>query len=538
MADYQHPGVYIQEIPGTRSIQAASTSMPAFIGVTERGPLNTPTLITSWNAYTQQFGGLVWMGFNAWAVYEFFQEGGAACYVVRAADKTGAPATATVGTATLTAATNGAWGASLMYYISNSAPTPSGGGTVAPTPVFNFQVVVLASAIDDASADTLGAQLLIGYVRQNGLVTTVIGGTGYYVLETFGGLRLLDTAAVGHINSQSIFIRLATPTETQRPGNTAAPTALRGGANSDLDFTAAQGVIKAVQGLSLLAQPDTVAIVDANGKSDLIRQAQVINQGMSLCENLASLFYAADPPFGQTVQQMVAFKSGTSQAGQSQAQAISSSYGALYYPWVWIFNPFAGSNVPIPPSGPVLGRYASTDSNVGVWKAPAGINDGSMRTVVALERPLTDADQDQLNPNGINALRTLVNDGNVIWGARTVSPDTQWTYVSVRRLFIYVEQSVKNSLQWVVFEPNDPALWAAVTRDIDAFLTTLWQQGGLFGSTPRDAFFVTCDASNNPVETRVSGQLYIDIGLAPVYPAEFVIIRIAVKTAGPDSVRK
>lgn len=541
MANYQHPGIYIQEIPSTRSIQGASTSMPAFIGVTDSGPVNTPTLITSWNAYTRQFGGLVWMGFNSWAVYEFFQEGGAACYVVRAADKTGAPATATVGTTRMVATTNGSWGAGLMYYISNSGgPPPSGGGTPPPTPVFNFQVVVPASAIDaaGANADKLSTQLLINYVRQNGLAPTGIGGSSYYVLETFSGLTFLNAAAVGRINSQSMFVRmtLSTGSDSQRPGNTPAPTAFNGGSAGELDFATAQEAIKTVQGLSLLAQPDTVAIVDANGKSDPIKQAQVINQGMLLCETLTSLFYAADPPFGQTVQQIVEFKSGTSKAsGQAQPQAINSSYGSLYYPWAWIFNPLSGSNVPIPPSGPVLGRYAFTDSNVGVWKSPAGVNDGGMRTVVGVERPLTDSDQDQLNPNGINALRNLINYGNVIYGARTVSQDTQWTYLSVRRLFIYVEQSLKNSLQWVVFEPNDQTLWAAVSRDIDAFLTTLWQQGGVFGATPQEAFFVTCDATNNPPETRILGQLYIDIGLAPVYPAEFVVIRITQKTAGPDS---
>ncbi|MDB5768091.1 MAG: Phage tail sheath protein, partial [Collimonas fungivorans] len=112
---------------------------------------------------------------------------------------------------------------------------------------------------------------------------------------------------------------------------------------------------------------------------------------------------------------------------------------------------------------------------------------------------------------------------------------SEWTYVSVRRLFIYVEQSLKQSLQWVVFEPNDQQTWASVTRDISAFLTTLWQSGGLFGASAAEAFFVTCDASNNPPETRSLGQLYIDVGLAPVFPAEFVIIRMTQKIAGPDS---
>lgn len=543
MTNDQHPGIYIQEIPNTRSIQGASTSMPAFIGVTDGGPLNTPTLITSWNAYMRQFGGLVWMGFNSWAVYEFFQEGGAACYVVRAADKNGAPATATVGTTRMAATTNGTWGASLMYYISNSgSPPASDDGTTAPTPVFDFQVVVQASIIDGdgANADKLSTQLLIKYGQQNRLASLVIGGNSYYLLETFSGLTFLNAAAVERINSQSMFVRLAlsSPTDSQRPGNTATPMALNGGTNGELDFSTAQEAIKTVQGLSLLAQPDTAAIVDATGKSDPIKQAQVINHGMRLCENLTSLFYVADPPFGQNVQQIVAFKSGTSQAsGQTQTQAINSSYGSLYYPWAWIFNPLSDSNVPIPPSGPVLGRYAFSDSSVGVWTSPAGVNDGNMHTVTDVERRLTDSDQDQLNPKGINALRNLINYGNVIYGARTVSQDAQWTYLSVRRLFIYVEQSLKNSLQWVVFEPNDQTSWAAVTRDIDAFLTTLWQQGGLFGATPHEAFFVTCDTSNNPPETRMLGQLYIDIGLAAVYPAEFVITRITLKTAGPDSGR-
>jgi len=264
-------------------------------------------------------------------------------------------------------------------------------------------------------------------------------------------------------------------------------------------------------------------------------QSEWVNQGLSLCEQLGSLFYVVDPPYGQNVSGVLSFKNGTLPPGASQGgQALNSNYGALYYPWTWIFNPLSNTSVPIPPSGPVLGRYAYTDSNIGVWKSPAGVDAGAMRTVTSLDAQVTDADQDTLNPSGINALRNLINYGNVVYGARTLSQDTQWTYLSVRRLFIFVEQSLKNSLQWVVFEPNDQALWAAVSRDIAAFLTTLWSQGALFGATAQEAFFVTCDASNNPLETRELGQLFIDIGLAPVYPAEFVVIRITQKT-GPDS---
>jgi hypothetical protein len=231
------------------------------------------------------------------------------------------------------------------------------------------------------------------------------------------------------------------------------------------------------------------------------------------------------------VQGVLGFKTGS-----GTSPALNSTYGALYYPWIWIYNPLSGFNVPIPPSGPALGRYAYTDTNVGVWKSPAGVNDGLLLSAVQVQTTVTDADQDSLNPNGIDAIRNLLGYGNVIYGARTLAATgSEWTYISVRRLFIYVEQSLKQSLQWVVFEPNDDQTWAAVTRDITAFLTTLWQAGGLFGATAAEAFFVTCNATNNPPETRALGQMYIDIGLAPVYPAEFVVIRMTQKVAGPDS---
>lgn len=539
MANYLHPGIYIQEIPGTRSIQGASTSVAAFVGATESGPYESPTLITSWNAFTRQFGGLIWYGFTTWAVYEFFQEGGTSCYVVRTRDGgSGKAATATMGGTKLSAASPGVWGNSLQVYISNNTVVTGtgtggtgGGNANTPTPVFNLQVVVDAAVIDGTSSTpNLPMQLLIAYVRQNGLGTTTISNKSYYILEAFNGFTDAGVAFTTRIQSQSMFIRVAS-TDGKRPSNTQSPTAFTSGVAANWSLKAATDTLKTVQALSLLAVPDTVTITDNNGNTDAVKQGQAINQSLLLCQDLASLFYAADPPFGQSVQDIIAFKTGT----LTGSQALNSSYGALYYPWAWIFNPLSNSNVPIPPSGPTLGRYAYTDGSIGVWKSPAGVNDGAMRTVVALQQQLTDADQDSLNPNGINTLRNLINYGNVIYGARTVSQDTQWTYVSVRRLFIYVEQSLKNSLQWVVFEPNDQALWSAVTRDVDAFLTTLWNQGGLFGATAQEAFFVTCDASNNPPETRMLGQLYIDIGLAPVYPAEFVIIRITQKTAGPDS---
>lgn len=539
MATYQHPGIYIQEIPGVRSIQGASTSVAAFIGAAESGAAEVPTLITSWNAYQRQFGNLIWYGFMPWAVYEFFQEGGTSCYVVRTGQTgtgQGAVATATVGTSTFNAASMGVWGNSLQVCVINGSAGGGASSSSSQTPIFNLLVLVPASVIQPSQPPADQAtQLLIAYVNQNGLTTTSVAGTSYYVLEAFSGFTVADASFQARINTQSMFIRVPSVDGT-RPDNTPTPIAFSNGQDPTWNFDSALNTLQTVQALSLLAMPDTASVTDSSGVTDAIKQSELVNQGLGLCERLESLFYVIDPPYGQDVSGVLSFKNGTPPPGTSQGgQAINSSYGALYYPWAWIFNPLSNTNVPIPPSGPTLGRYAYTDGSIGVWKSPAGVNDGAMRTVTALFTQLTEADQDTLNPNGINALRNLINYGNVIYGARTVSQDTQWTYLSVRRLFIFVEQSLKNSLQWVVFEPNDQTLWAAVTRDIDAFLTTLWNQGALFGATPQEAFFVTCDASNNPPETRALGQLYIDIGLAPVYPAEFVIIRITQKTAGPDS---
>lgn len=537
--NYKHPGVYIQEIPSTRSIQGASTSVAAFVGVTQFGPFSTPTLITSWNDYVRQFGNLVWYGYVSWAVFEFFNEGGTACYVVRAVDTAnGAAATVSASGIGVTAVTAGTWGNSLKMAVVDGSAQASDKKT--PSPVFNFLVVVDAALIDTpynpASSTDPSVAILQSFVLQNNLPTKLISGSNYYVLESYNGLTASNMVPNGvfmqRVNNYSMFVQVVS-SGANRPGNGVA--ALAGGTLTTYDLVSAVGTLGKVQGLSLLAVPDTVTATDASGKASQKQQATLINQSLAFCEGLQSLFYVSDPPFGLDVQGMLSFKVGTGTATNANTTALNSSFGAIYYPWVSILNPTAGVNVPIPPSGPALGRYAYTDLNVGVWKSPAGVNDGALRTVNAVATTVTDNDQDILNPDGINAIRNLIGYGNVVYGARTLSLDAQWMYIAVRRLFIYVEQSLKQSLQWVVFEPNDQQLWSAVDRDISAFLTVLWQQGGLFGSTAAEAFFVTCDASNNPPETRALGQLYIDIGLAPVFPAEFVVIRITQKTAGPDS---
>jgi hypothetical protein len=210
-----------------------------------------------------------------------------------------------------------------------------------------------------------------------------------------------------------------------------------------------------------------------------------------------------------------------------------SMHAALYYPWITIANPLSGHGQPatidVPPCGHIAGVFARNDSEIGVHKAPANeIVRGALRPVIEITR----GEQDGLNPNRVNCIRSFPGRGVRVWGARTLSSDPAWRYVNVRRLFNMVERSIERSTQWVVFQPNDPALWSRIRRDVSAFLTVLWRDGMLFGNTPQEAFFVKCDAELNPPEVRDMGRLIIEVGLAPVKPAEFVIFRFSQYSGG------
>jgi hypothetical protein len=215
-----------------------------------------------------------------------------------------------------------------------------------------------------------------------------------------------------------------------------------------------------------------------------------------------------------------------------QGTVRDSNYAAMYFPWINVFDPVNGANDFMPPSGYMAGIYARVDNLRGVHKAPAN---EVIRGAVGVETRLSKADQDGLNPDGINIIRQF--DGNItVWGARTLGGDAngEWKYINVRRLFLFLRDSIDAGTQWVVFEPNTPDLWAKITRNVTAFLTNVWRSGALFGLTPAEAFYVKCDAETNPPEVRDLGQVVTEIGVAVVKPAEFVIFRIS-QWAGPGS---
>jgi phage tail sheath protein FI len=544
------PGVYIQELPAMPGgITGVPTSVAAFVGATEAGPVNTPAFISSWASYQQQFGNLSWQAMVPWAVHAFFAEGGSCCWVVRAADAAQASAASLcTGPLTVHAASPGLWGNALHVMIGNAGSDSAPAATEAP--VFSLSVLLDASISNDPAGPFA---LLHDYVQANGLAAQVIQGVGgavdgkaWYLLERFNGLTSTNLAqqVAETVNAQSIFVRAkvappAAGTAPQRPPN-GGPMPLAGGEVPQLDVVAAtlaldtaETLSNFAQRISLLATPDTPLATAADGAASIAAQGSLVQSGLQYCQNLGNVFYVVDPPHGLDVPGVLAFKTGQGTAPGGNPTPLTSAFGALYYPWVFANHPQTGTSVPMPPSGTVLGRYAATDASVGVWSAPAGVSNGVLQSVTQLAYPLTDADQDTLNPQGINCLRHFNNYGNVIWGARTLSADLDWTYVSVRRLVIYVEQSLAASLQWTVFEVNGLPLWIRVTAEVNNFLSALWRDGGLVGPTATSAYGVTCNESNNTPQDILDGILNVTVMLAVTHPAEFLVLTLQLPTATP-----
>jgi phage tail sheath protein FI len=278
-----------------------------------------------------------------------------------------------------------------------------------------------------------------------------------------------------------------------------------------------------INGLEVLDEVTMVCVPDLmaayqGGQLDDEGLRAVQTAVMNHCEAMKDRVAILDAPPDLSPQQMREWRMNVA--------GYDSKYAALYYPWIRIANPADGGPVSllVPPSGHMAGIWARNDGERGVHKAPAN---EVVRGAIGMERQISRNEQDSLNPVGINCIRAFPGRGIRVWGARTLSSDASWRYLNVRRLFNFVEKSIDNGTQWVVFEPNDMYLWEKVTRDVGAFLTRVWRDGALFGAVPADAYYVKCDEELNPVEVRDAGQLIVEVGIAPVKPAEFVIFRIS-----------
>ncbi len=499
MPNYLSPGVYVEEVEaGSRPIEGVGTAVAAFVGLAGRGPANTPTLVTNWNQFTSTFGDFIEGSYLAHAVYGYFLNGGGAAYVVRVG------ADGVVPTAT--------------------AEVPSSTDKAKPA----FQVAALEAGPEgnDISVDVQPA-------ADEGSFKLVVKRGGREV-ESFDNL----TTAKGKQNVATV-VKAQSKTITIEEAGALAPaagtTSLAGGSaavpsrvtpddyvGNSADRTGFAG-LEAVDEVTMLAVPDLMAVYE-QGMIDLEGLQAVHLAMIAHCELMGDRVAILDAPPGLNAQQIKEWR--VDKAG------YDSKYATLYWPWIKVFDPLSGQAKFVPPSGHVGGIWARNDDTRGVHKAPAN---EVVRGAISLALNLTKAEHDQLNPNGINCIRAFPGRGIRVWGARTISSDPSWRYLNVRRLFNYIEESIFEGTQWVVFEPNDQRLWGRVKRTINAFLLRVWRDGALFGATPDQAFFVKCDEENNPPEVRDAGQLIIDIGIAPVKPAEFVVFRIAQFSGSPDA---
>lgn len=481
MPNYLSPGVYVEEVSGgVKPIAGVGTSVGAFVGLAEKGEIGKAKLITNWSQFLKEFGGFIPGSYLAYAVLGFFAEGGTSCYVVRVAagDATKA-SNASISLFTITANSEGVWGNKISIEIANPSEKPED---------THFKLIVKFD--------------------------TESGGSNQEVFDNIGVSDIENK-----LNNKSALIQMLNlNNSTTRPSNgTYQLTGGTDGINNSVNFIGDEATKLGLHAFDEVDDINIIAIPDKAGDRSLILDV------LNYCKNRKDCFFVADVPEGTEPSQVKDFKTG---GGIYSGNPFNSSYGALYYPWVYITEPLTGGKKLVPPSGVVAGSYANTDATRGVHKAPAGVIDGYLDSVVGVERIVTKGEHDLLNPAGINVIRSLP-DGICIWGARTLSADPEWNYVNIRRLLMYIEESIDQGTQWVVFEPNDSSLWSIVKRNLTAFLTRVWRDGALFGTTPEEAFFVKVDEENNPQEVRDAGQLVIEVGVAPVKPAEFVIVRIS-----------
>ena len=290
--------------------------------------------------------------------------------------------------------------------------------------------------------------------------------------------------------------------------------------------TSAQSQVTAYESaLRVLEKQDDISIVaapgathTATGDSAARRRADAVVDALILhAERIRTRFAVIDAVNGLDVQGVIA-----------QRSQLTSSYAALYYPWIRTTDPLTRRDILLPPSGFVAGVYARVDATRGVWTAPAN---ETVRSAVGLERVIDAAERESLQRAGVDEIRAVTDRGIVLWGARTTSNDPEWRYINIRRYATFLERSINEGLQWAIFEPNGEALWSAVRSAVGDFLDVQWRAGALMGSMTGEAYFVRCDRSTMTEDDLNDGRLICVVGVAVQRPAEFVILRIGLWTA-------
>ncbi|MCR5594694.1 MAG: phage tail sheath subtilisin-like domain-containing protein [Lachnospiraceae bacterium] len=558
MAEYLSPGVYVEEYDNSpRSIEGVGTSTAGFIGLAEKGPLTgAPLLVTSMRSFRQQFGGfLSEFGYGEYrflanSVEQFFDNGGTRCYVMRVAPKDAKVASAKKGILSVEATSPGVWGNKVQITLQTNtkhklqlvektdagykAKTLEGfreGDLVVFEDTYTKIKTIFDRTVtfeDDLPDSVVDADILPKSLLY--LVTVDMSVRFGDDVENYTELSLNTTSPryIGSRLASSDIIKA----EVAQPKSAGNPVAeilgedmtdgvffLEGGTDGSVAKIDAATYIGEDNGpgkrtgLSAFEENNIVSMLAIPG----ITMPEVVVALVAHCERLRSRFAVLDMPKEMyKTADLIGYR-----------QMVDSTYCAMYHPWIQVFDRSSNKADFIPPSGAVMGVYSRTDIARGVHKAPAN----EVVFCTGLSVNYTKDEQDILNPEGINLIRSLPGQGIRIWGARTASSNSAFKYVNVRRLFIFVEESIKANTNWVVFEPNDPTLWQRVNQTITNFLDGLFRNGMLAGGSAGEAYFVEIGSSTMTRDDIMNGRLICNVGIAPSRPAEFVIFRVTQHTS-------
>lgn len=516
---FSYPGVYVEEIPsGVRTISGVPTSIAAFVGSAKKGPVDTATFVDSFADFERKFGGLSSDSTMSYAVRDFFANGGGQALIVRAFHLTDADAstftanTGAVAELELSAAAPGAWGNQLRVRIDVDE--------VAAAHLFNLTVAV----VRDATATQAGAVAEVELFRNLSLRAGDARRIDRVLLAGSKLLRAAPTTVADDATTRPA-AHAAVTSELPLWADNTTSTALAEGSDGDAltsaDVTDA-GLEATRRGMFAL---ETVDLFNLLCIPPFVRGGEIgstaIDSAISYCMRKRA-FFLIDPPASWTSPDAVL--NNRAAVGTARANA------AVYYPNLRQPDPLRENQLDIfAPCGAVAGVFARTDSERGIWKAPAGVA-AVLMGVPDLEASLTEGQIGRLNPLGINCLRPLPDLGRVVWGARTRegsdSLGSEWKYVPVRRLTLYLEESLYRGTQWVVFEPNDEPLWSSIRLNVGAFMHSLWRQGAFQGRSAREAYEVKCDSDTTTQDDINRGVVNVLVRFAPLKPAEFVVLKI------------
>lgn len=576
MPEYFSPGVYVEEYDNSpRSIEGVGTSTGGFIGFAEKGPSKgAPSLVTNFKSFTKQFGGFLSeythgeYRYLANSVEQFFANGGTRCYVARVVPEDATIAARKMGILSVSAANEGKWGNRIqislhsvfkrkmqliaktgdLTYTAKSVDGFREGDTVEFNGEYNrismiydeqvtFETKFKGNPVDEAIIPknvirlvTFDAQIRFNDDIENYFDLTLNNQSPAYIASRLSTSQLVKVEA-GEIKDTVIkpekgdkesapVKEIGNPVEQiLGKGVFEGSFTLEGGSDGSISKVNAGTFIgkddgpEGRTGIQSFLENDRVNIMAIPG----VTIPEVVVSLVAHCENTKSRFAVIDmPKETYKTDDLIKYRG-----------MIDSTYAAMYHPWIQVFDRSSNKADFIPPSGAVMGVYSRTDIARGVHKAPA--NEPVFCTDLKVN--YTKAEQDILNPEGINLIRAIPGEGIRVWGARTASSNSAFKYVNVRRLFIYVMESIKASTNWVVFEPNDNTLWQRVSLTITSFLDSLWRTGMLSGGSAGEAYFVEIGPTTMTLDDIRNGRLICNIGISPSRPAEFVIFRLTQHTS-------